>query len=214
MSIKSKTMQQLRMPSLAEMQKCKVYFRRDIKTTNPRKLFRYIANTLNEMGYTISYNTVNIQKDPIGDTGSVDANIIAEKVYKIEVKREKINLIATALGILGLLFTLIGLIGNNVGVFLFGIIMMGGAIYIALKIKVIERKVIPCDINIYVKGVGEIYRGRRAETSGGKGIEQDQVITEMSLNLTGDVLLDYEKAIRVLKEDINFLLERVDTFTE
>jgi len=207
------TSEKLRMLSLAEMQKCKVYFRRDIKTTNPRKLFRYLANTLSEMGYIISYNTVNIQKDPIGDIGAVDAGIIAEKEEKIEVEREKLNPVASLLALLGFSFLVVGLFGSNFPTFILGIAAMGGAIYVFLNFKVVERKVISCDINIYVKGVGEAYRGKHTEESK-LSIERDQVVTEMSLNLAGDVLLNYENAIRTLRTDMNLLLEKVDAFTE
>jgi|Deesub1362A_J573_1020465.scaffolds.fasta_scaffold00668_10 hypothetical protein len=202
-----------RMLSLAEMQKCKVYFRRDIKISNPRKLFRYLANTLSEMGYLISYNTVNIQKDPIGDIGAVDAGIIAGKEEKIKVERERLNPIAIFLSLLGLSFLLVGLFGNNFPTFILGIALTSGAIYISLNFKVIERKIISCDINIYVKGIGEAYKGKHTEESTLR-LGRDQVVTEMSLNLAGNVLLNYENAIRTLRTDMNLLLEKVDTFTE
>ena len=207
------TSEKLRMLSLAEMQKCKVYFRRDIKTTNLRKLFRYLANTLSEMGYLISYNTVNIQKDPIGDIGAVDGGIIAEKEEKIKVEREKLNPVASLLALLGFSFLVVGLFGDNLPTLVLGIAAMGGAIYVFINFKVVERKVISCDIDIYVKGVGEAYRGKHTEESK-LSIERDQVVTEMSLNLAGDVLLNYENAIRTLRTDMNLLLEKVDAFTE
>jgi len=197
------------MLNLATMQKCKVYFRRDLKTTNPRKLFRFITNTLTEMGYMISYNSVNIQKDPIGDTGVVDGSIIATKEHKLKLQREQPNMAFLVIVAFGCILLLAGLNTGNVFAFFLGLVLISIGGYSFMKFKINERKIISCDIDIYVKGIGEAYRGKHIEDSDEKALERDQVITEMSLNLAGD-----ESAIEKLGSDMRLLLERVDTFTE
>lgn len=199
-------------PSLEEIQKCPVYFRRDVKTTNPRKLFRYLINSLSEMGYLIVYDTVNVLKDEIGDTGAVDANIIAKKEYKAIIKLKKRHPIATPIAII------LGVIGlfllYNPTMIIFGLIMIAGAIYIFMKFKVFEKKELSFLTLIYIKGIGEAYRGKYTENIMKKEIEREQIITEMTLHLAGEAIPDIKDVTKKLMKDMTSLLEKIDSFIE
>ncbi|MCD5409628.1 MAG: hypothetical protein LRZ87_02540, partial [Methanocellales archaeon] len=41
---------------------------------------------LDEMGYVVTYNPVSIQKDAVGDTGFIDANITSKKSVTVKTK--------------------------------------------------------------------------------------------------------------------------------
>ena len=204
--------------SLSELQNKPIYYKRDIIVSNPRKLYRFISNVISEEGYYIKYNSVNIQKDPVGETGVVDAYIIGAKTVKDKKSYSKriIHPLAKIFSIIGILLILTGYLGktylDNIldfcdQILVFGILVFLSGIVLAVYIKhykTLEMTILSTLV-IHVKGIGETYRGvlesgrtenrHEIHESAKKEIAYEKVITEMTIHLAGDIDTKYNEQI-------------------
>ena len=65
--------------TISEMKDRQIYAIKDVKTSNPRRLFRDLRNAIEEWGYNVSFDFVDVKKDEVGDSGYVTADLAAEK---------------------------------------------------------------------------------------------------------------------------------------
>ena len=197
-------------PSLAEMQRKPVYIRQNIKAKNPRELFRNLKNTIRGSGYDITYERIDIQKDAVGNTGSVDFCITSEKTVIGKIKniggRYTLDFsgasdIAKYSLIGGVLLFLIGLAISG-WICLIGFIAILFGIFPMLKEQGKNK--------IWIEGEGEEYGGQRSESRDERGMQQDQIISELSINIAGESKIDSKG----IKEDIDQLTRKLDTLIE
>lgn len=200
--------------SLSEMQQKKVYVRRDVKTTNPRRLFRVLRNSVEEMGYVVTYNPVSIQKDAVGDTGFIDANITSKKSVTVEVPGgHTLDFHGTSdmvkYGLFGgIVFFLIGII-FELGWVVVGFMALVVGILLMIKSKEIPKKIYDTN-QIWIKGEGEVYRGELSETRSKRGMQQAQIISELSISIAGESII----ALDGLRKDINQLTIKLEALGE
>lgn len=209
-------------PSFSDLRKKdNIYRMRDIKaTTSPRGLYRHLRNTVDEMGYEILRDKIaNIKKEEVGNTGSVSFYINGEKRTGSEKRTgggytldfsgasdiEKYSLIG------GVLLFLIGLAISG-WICLIGFIAILGGILPMLKErpKTIEGKKI-----IWIKGEGEVYGGQLSESQGDRGMQQDQIVSELSVIIAGKPEIDLEgidleEIKKDVKEDVDQLTRKLD----
>lgn len=65
--------------------------RRDLQTSNPRKLFRVLKNQCIDLGYEVT-DELRIEDDPVGELGYVDGRLGAKKHLEYETTSEPIPL--------------------------------------------------------------------------------------------------------------------------
>lgn len=197
--------------SLSEMQQKPVYVRRDVKTTNPRRLFRVLRNSVEEMGYIVTYNPISIQKDAVGDTGFIDANITSEKT-KTKTGETK----DTPASIMALCLLLGGIILSVIGIFiewwmiLIGIIAFIVGLILGLYALAEYEEKTHYTNKIWIKGEGEIYSGELSETRRERGMQQAQIISELSISIAGESII----ALDELRSDIDQLTTKLEALGE
>ena len=210
--------------SIAEMQQKPVHQRKDIKTTNPRRLFRDLKNTLEDLGYTITYNPINIQKDAVGDTGFVEAAITGKKEALISSKTGGwIEYFMIIVGIIIFSFAVWILFstGSDSGlVGIIGFIAIFGLIVAIFGVLSSKRKKLPepedehnAYLNkIWIKGEGEIYGGQLSESRSNREMQQEQIISELSVSIAGES----KKHIYIdgVRQDVEQLTRKLEALSE
>ncbi|MDE1865830.1 MAG: hypothetical protein KGH94_04310 [Candidatus Micrarchaeota archaeon] len=188
--------------SVPEMQKKEVYVRKDIKTANPRRFFRNLSNTINEMGYVIQTDTgMSINKDAIGETGYIDGNLSAVK----SEETAKGNMLYVAIGALFFLFGFILLFGHAV-VKLIGLIVLLVGLYIIYKN--IKRQTLK-ENRIWIKLEGEVYGTEATESKGKKGVRQENVTSELTVHIAGEATNNKD----ILNGEITELKNKINSLT-
>ncbi len=209
--------------SLTDIQRCSLYRRIDIKTTNPRKLFRFLSNVMTELGYSTNFD-VKVERDEIGEIGSVNANLAGKLIGVLERKRDITHQFTIFFEILGVILVLLAITSSNYGFLIPGVtfIGLGYLIYFKFKREKIE-KLTPV-FEIFVKGIGEVYGGKVSKRVDNRGAEREQVYAEISLHIGGEVTFPENSPIPSSKEeleakkhlnvDIGFLLKKLDEFAK
>lgn len=135
-------------PNVIEKQEYRekqIYKVKDIKTSNPRTLFRRLSDTLEEFGYKTNFSSksVTIKKDEVGNSGYVNANISANKIIIREEEGKgnqtldftgasKIKKYTFFIGILILFVSVLILLLSGISQFSIGIALGGIVILIGL----------------------------------------------------------------------------------
>lgn len=209
-------------------------FRRDIKTSNPRKFFRFLKNTIRDMGYRIGNDSINIQQDAVGDVGVINGSLKAEedKVGETSYKERVLSLsqaifvilVGVGLGALiryhilsrlgvrtgSQVFFHLGAFIRNYSSYLIALsvlIILGGIFgFLYKKEKVREE---PYTKEIEIESEGEVYSGKKKE----EDTEESKVISELTILMKGRTT-NGEEINGDINEDIDKLKDHVTTFLE
>jgi len=216
--------------TISTMQEKQIYRVKDVKTSNPRKLFRHLSDTLEQGGYKTNFSSdsIEIKRDEVGDSGYVNANLSANKVIQREEegkgdltlefsglsKVKKYSLLVGA--VILILSAMILLVSGNayfgVGIAI-GIVVLIIALLFMLKHK---AAVVPYTVTVWVVGTGEIYRAQLSESRGAReserGVEQEQIASELSIRIAAESQPPTE--LDELQSDIERLLVKLESLGE
>jgi len=216
------------------LQKMPIYHRVDVATSNPRKLFRQLSNLASEMNYIIEYNDVSIEKDPVGETGTVNAKMKGVKKFKhyeyikdytIKKTHPLVNLFVFITGTLyciTLIYYALDIVyhSHQYYNFLWMSILMTIA---TILFYVFVKKNIPVSVGykpeliVYIYGYGEIYRsyvGTKEFTELSEvdkkheELTLEQVTTEMTLHIAGDASIKWAFLTKFSNKDDEKLAEK------
>lgn len=165
--------------------------RKDIDTSNPRELMRFIRNTLRDIGYKIKDDTVNITKDDVGEVGLVTGKLIGKKHVR-EVKSFSVPLLSLGIKILlaaisvGLIFLSIFLSTPLRLTVLFTGVAVGGVLFFFWSEKKSIDKEVDWKSKIEVHPEGEVYAGKRKEErerSGDKEETESKIVASLTVSM-------------------------------
>lgn len=205
------------------MQEKQIYRVKDIKTSNPRKLFRHLSDTLEEWGYKTNFSSdsITIKRDEVGDSGYVNTNFSANKVIQREGEGEgglalgfsgssKVKRYGLIIGAAILLVS--GVAGFGVGIAI-GIIALVVTLLSMLKR---EAGTVHYQVTVWVMGTGEIYRAQLSESrsthESEQGIAQEQISSELSVRIAAESEPPTE--LNELQVDVERLLVKLESFSE
>ena len=207
----------------SKMKEKQIYRVKDIKTSNPRTLFRRLSDTLEEWGYKTNFSSdsIEIKKDEVGNSGYVNANLSANKfiLRKEEGKgsltldftgSSKIKKYSLLAGAVILLVSGIAQFGAGIAI---GIIVLCVALISMLKRK---AAVVSYPVTVWVEGTGEIYRAQLSESRGEleseRGVEQEQIASELSVRIAAES--EPPAKLDELQSDIERLLAKLEYLGE
>ena len=209
--------------TISKMKEKQIYRVKDIKTSNPRTLFRRLSDALEEWGYKTNFSSdsIEIKKDEVGNSGYVNANLSADKFILREEEGKgsltlnftgssKVKKYSLLAGAVILLVSGIAQFGAGIAI---GIIVMCVALISMLKRK---AAVVSYPVTIWVEGTGEIYRAQlsesRDEPESERGVEQEQVVSELSVRIAAESEPPVE--LDELQSDIELLLAKLESLGE
>ena len=207
--------------SISEMKGKQIYRLVDIKTSNPRRLFRGIRNSLEEWQYKVVSDSVDIKKDEVGDSGYVSADLVAEK----EILRQEEGKGGYTLDFIGasklkkyflvggVVIFLVGVIAQSVGMAIIGVIILCAILLSRLKRK---PGLVSYPVELWVKGTGEIYRAQLFESTGQPQIEREQereqIVSELSVRVAAESQPPTE--LDKLQSDVEELMGKLKSLSE
>lgn len=216
--------------SISTMQEKQIYQVKDVKTSNPRKLFRYLSDNLELLGYKTNFssNSVEIKKDEVGDSGYVNANLSAIKNTQREEKGKgnltldftgssKVKRYSLLVGAVILILSIVIFAITGIENFIFGLVA-GIVVLVFTLLFMLKRKagIVPYTVMIWIVGTGEIYRARLSESRGvqenERGVEQEQIASELSIRIAAES--EPLTELNELRSDIERLLVNLDSFGE
>lgn len=207
--------------SISEMKGKQIYRLVDIKTSNPRRLFRGVRNSLEEQQYKVVSDSVDIKKDEVGDSGYVNADLVAEKeILRQEEGKGDYTLDFTGASKLkkyflvgGVVILLVGVIAQSVEVAIIGVIIL-----CAILLSMLKRKpgLVSYPVELWVKGTGEIYRAQLFESTGQPQIEREQereqIVSELSVRVAAESQPPTE--LDKLQSDVEELMGKLKSLSE
>ena len=216
--------------TISKMKEKQIYRVKDIKTSNPRTLFRRLSDTLEEWGYKTNFSSdsIEIKKDEVGNSGYVNANLSANKfiLRKEEGKgsltldftgSSKVKKYSLLAGAVILLVSAVILLVSGIAQFGAGIAI--GIIVLCLAlISMLKREaaVVSYPVTVWVEGTGEIYRAQLSESRGEleseRGMEQEQIASELSVRIAAESEPPAE--LDELQSDIERLLAKLEYLGE
>lgn len=209
--------------TISKMKEKQIYRVKDIKTSNPRTLFRRLSDALEEWGYKTNFSSdsIEIKKDEVGNSGYVNANLSADKFILREEEGKgsltlnftgssKVKRYSLLAGAVILLVSGIAQFGAGIAI---GIIVMCVALISMLKRK---AAVVSYPVTVWVMGAGEIYRAQLSESRGDpeseRGVEQEQIASELSVRIAAESEPPAE--LDELQSDIERLLAKLESLGE
>lgn len=216
--------------TLSKLSEKQIYRVKDIKTSNPRALFRHLSDALEEWDYisTFSSDSVEIKKDEVGNSGYVNASLFANKIILREEEGKgnqtldfsgssnikKYSLLAGA--VILLVGALIWLVS---GISMFGVgIAIGLVIIFIALVSMFKREaaVVSYPVGVWIEGTGEIYRAQLSESRGERkserGIEQEQIASELTIRIAAESEPTTE--LDELQSDIKRLIAKLESLGE
>ncbi len=209
--------------AISKMKEKQIYRVKDIKTSNPRTLFRRLSDTLEEWGYKTNFSSdsIEIKKDEVGNSGYVNANLSANKfILRKEEGKGSLTLDFTGSSKVNKYSLLAGAVILLVsGIAQFGVVIAIGIIVLCVAlISMLKRKaaVVSYPVTVWVEGTGEIYRAQLSESRGEleseRGVEQEQIASELSVRIAAESEPPVE--LDELKSDIERLLAKLESLSE
>jgi hypothetical protein len=217
-------MDEYTLPNLKEKELYRVV---EVSTSNPRKLFRRLSDFLERMGYETDYDTdsVEIKRDEVGNSGYVNATIIAEKVIAKEeqgagdftfnfAEASPVKQYSLLLGVILFITGIITvLVAGNVILLIVGIIFTLIVLFSFLK----RAPATLCyPVKVWITGVGEIYRAQLLESRGRndleQGLSQERITSDITVRVAADI--DPPVKLEELESDFAYLLHELDTLNE
>jgi len=216
--------------TISTMQEKQIYRVKDVKTSNPRKLFRHLSDTLEQWGYKTNFSSdsIEIKKDEVGNSGYVNANLSATKLIQREEEGKgnltldftgssKVKKYSLLVGAVILILSAVIFWISEIEIFIFGI-AIGIVVLILALLFMLKRKaaVVPYPITVWVVGTGEIYRAQLSESRGvqesERGVEQEQIASELSIRIAAGSQPPTE--LDELQSDIERLLVELESSGE
>ena len=190
--------------SITEMQKQDVYVRRDIKTANPRRLFRNLRNTLDELGYKLETDVgMEVNKDAIGETGYIDANLSATKGQEKTRGNWRKFLAGIIIFVLGFIF----LFGDT-ALEIIGLIMF----FLGLALMYINWNRTTSKYNqIWIHLEGEVYGAEASELQGKKGMKRGNIVSELTAHIAGKASSNSVSDKDSLRAEVNQLANKINS---
>jgi len=215
---------------VSTMQEKQIYRVKDVKTSNPRKLFRHLSDTLEEWGYKTNFSSdsIEIKRDEVGDSGYVNANLSANKLIQREEEGKgdftldftgssKVKEYSLLAGAVILILSVVILLASGNAYFGVGVVI--GVIILSLALlSMLKRRdaVVPYPVTVWIMGTGEIYRAQLSESRGvqesEQGVEQEQIVSELSIRIAAESQPPTE--LDELKSDIERLLVKLESSGE
>jgi len=190
--------------TISTMQEKQIYRVKDVKTSNPRKLFRHLSDTLEEWGYKTNFSSdsIEIKKDDVGNSGYVNANLSANKFIQREEEGKgnltldftgssKVKKYSLLVGAVILILSAVILLVSGIENYIVGI-AVGIVVLILALLSMLKREaaVVSYPVTIWVMGTGEIYRAQLTESRGAqdseRGVEQEQIASELSVRIAAE----------------------------
>ncbi len=178
--------------TISEMKGKQIYRIIDIKTSNPRRLFRSLRNALEEWEYEVNLDSVDVKKDEVGNSGYVSADLAAEReILRQEEGKGGYTLDFTGASKLkkycllgGVVIFVVGLIAKSAAITVAGVIILCIALFFMLKRK---AGLVSYLVELWIKGNGEIYRAQLSELMGETQMEREkereQIVSELSVRI-------------------------------
>ena len=235
--IQTRTAKKMDEVAISRMKGKQIYRVKDIKTSNPRTLFRRLNDTLEEWGYKTDFSSdsIEIKKDEVGNSGYVNANLSANKSILREEEGKggrtlnftgssKVKKYSLLAGTVILLVSAVILLVSAVILLVSGIAEFGAVIAIGIMvlcvalISMLKRRaaVVSYPVTVWVEGTGEIYRAQLSESRGEpereRGVEQEQVVSELSVRIAAESEPPVE--LDELRSDIERLLAKLESLSE
>lgn len=203
--------------TISEMKEKQIYRISDIKTSNPRRLFRSLRNALEEWDYKVNLDSVEVKKDEVGNSGYVTADLAAEKeIFRQEEGKGGYTLDFTGASKLkkycllgGAVIFLIGLIAKSALVAVIGFLILCIALLFMLKRK---AGLVSYPVELWIKGTGEIYRAQLSELTGEPRMEREQIVSELSVRIASQSTPPTE--LSELHSDIEQLVGKLESLGE
>ena len=216
--------------TISKMKKKQICRVKDIKTSSPRTLFRRLSDALEEWGYKTNFSSdsIEIKKDEVGNSGYVNAKLLANKLILREeegkgsltldfINSSKVKKYSLLAGAAILLVSAVVLLMSGIAQFGVGIAIGIMVLCLAL-ISMLKRKaaVVSYPVTVWVEGTGEIYRAQLSESRGEleseRGMEQERVVSELSVRIAAESEPPVE--LDELQSDIERLLAKLESLGE
>lgn len=169
--------------------------RRDLQTSNPRKLFRMLKNQCTDLGYDVT-DELHIEDDPVGELGFVDGTLGAEKHLEDEIRSSPVQLplpgdrsiyvhqlmlaLAAVSLLLGIGSVYLGSVGSGTGLLLISILTGIGWI-ITKPTAVTER----AKFALLIEVQGELYKREEANQQVAQtSIRETNLTSELTVTIT------------------------------